>query len=140
MGTLFNKAFRGSTIEARKAEVTKGFAWSSMRPATEVIDSIRATLALTSERKMVSLTYYVLEDLPHQLTIGYGKKLANAFVVKVTVTDVTGGGHQGLYELDKFVTQDAMPIHVDKVTALRDQVKKIVTDSGAAVEDVQPQW
>lgn len=133
MGTFFNKAFRSGTIDARTAEITKTYTWRGQQAPEQIIAEICDDLSLASERKFVSFSYYIVDRHPTMVAIGYGKKMGTAFTM-VVGAEATTGGHQGTVELVQYLTQDAMPIHIDKVKALRERILERARSAGCVIE------
>ena len=137
MGTLMNKAFRGATIRERTAEITKKCTWSGPEAPQEFINRLRDELALTSERKLAKFTYFMIEDTPTRLTIGYGKKLVTAFTAVVQASP-SAEGHTGSWSVPQWTTADGMPIHRDKVAALREKVLDVAGSAARTVAGTAP--
>ena len=129
-GSIFNSLFQGSKMRDRRAEMTRTVTWTGPGPADAAISRLKSELALESQPAMMSFKYTLKGSSTNSLLISYGKKMAEAFLMRVeTASD--GAGHTGRIDVPNFLEADGMPVHTDKMVAMRERIMRAMQAQGA---------
>lgn len=107
--------------------------WSTPLPVETVLSRIRDDLALPTEAKLLTHTYFVRAAGPGYLSLSFGKTLGDSFVMDIIGRDSLDGTSTGTVNIPSFVLIDGMPSHVEKMTALRHRVSTVIRQSGGSI-------